>query len=92
MWWNAGNGDNEDGMELDNVSGNVSVQHSTFNNVAEEMIEANQTNTNLTLTVNDTTFTQPNTMAAIGGASAGAFAGNGVLYYRHRYEQTHPHT
>ena len=38
---NAGNSDNEDGMELDNVTGTVSIQHSTFNNVVEEMIELN---------------------------------------------------
>jgi len=56
---NIGNGDNDNAMTLTNVGGTVSIQDSTFNNVAEEFIESTSLNTNLTMNVTTARFTQP---------------------------------
>ena len=79
---NTGNGDNEHALRLFDVSGTVSVQGSAFSNTAEEFIHIDSASNlaGMTLNVGTTTastFTQPNTMAAI--RAAGAFAGQGIL-------------
>ena len=69
---NAGNGDNEHGMRLLNVSGTVAVSGSTFSNAAEDLINVDNNNTNMTLTVGSSSqFTH--------GAVIGAFTGNGIV-------------
>ncbi len=71
----AGNGDNEDGLDMVNVGGTVSIQGSSFVDAEEELIEIDNANTNLTVNVGTTTastFTH--------GAVLGSFTGQAILY------------
>ena len=70
----AGNSDNEDGLQLVNAGGTVSIQGSAFADAEEELIEIDNNNTNLTLnvgTITPSTFTH--------GATLGSFTGNGIV-------------
>ncbi|MCB1035755.1 MAG: right-handed parallel beta-helix repeat-containing protein, partial [Acidobacteria bacterium] len=69
---NAGDGDNEHGLRLLNTSGTVAINSTTFNNAAEDLINVDNTNTNLTLNVGSSSqLSFP--------ATLGTFAGNGIL-------------
>ncbi len=69
---NSGNGDNEHGVRLVNVSGSVVVNGTTLSNAAEDLIHVDNTNTNVSLTVGSgSQFSH--------GATLGAFTGNGIV-------------
>jgi hypothetical protein len=69
----AGSGDNDHGIQLNNVGGTVSIQGSSFTGPEEDFIHVDNNNTNLTLNVGNVTantFTQ---------GTVGTFSGNGIV-------------
>jgi uncharacterized repeat protein (TIGR01451 family) len=69
---NSGNADNEHGLNLVNATGTVTINGTTFNNAAEDLVHLDNTNTNVTFNVtNSSQFSYP--------SSISAFAGNAIL-------------
>jgi hypothetical protein len=68
----AGNGDNEHGLNLVNVTGTVTIDATTFSGASEDLIHLENNNTNVTLNVsNSSQFSYP--------ASIGGFANSAIL-------------
>lgn len=69
---NNGNGDNEHGLNLTNVSGTISLNGSTFNGASEDLVHLENNNTNVTLNVTGSSqFSYP--------ATVGGFANSAIL-------------
>jgi hypothetical protein len=69
---NAGNGDNEHGLNLVNVQGTVTLDGTTIDGAAEDLVHLQNNNVNATLTVtNNSQFSYP--------ASVGPFANSAFL-------------
>lgn len=69
---NSGNGDNEYGLNMVNVSGTVTIDATTFNGAADNLVQLENLNTNATLNVvNNSQFIYP--------ASISPFANSAIL-------------
>ena len=69
---NAGNGDNEHGLQLSNVTGTVAIDATTFSGAAENLVNLQNNNTNATLSVsNASAFSYP--------SGVGGFANSAIL-------------
>jgi hypothetical protein len=68
----SGNGDNEHGLNLVNVTGTVTIDGTTFNDASEDLVHLDNTNSNVTFNVlNSSQFTH--------GGSVGAFTNSAIL-------------